>query len=593
MQTTLPPLPAGPRPAVTEAAIDVICLRQSYDALFARGVTTAFNAAATGWIISTELGWARLAPWVAVVWVLSALRMAFGRWAARARTDEEIRRALPVFVTLMVLPAMTWGALIAVAGFSHSMLVITAILLAIAGMMAAGAHTTALTPRVMVSSVVFSFTPIFGVMAFSGEPVLWAVVVTSSGYIVTVLAGMKVNNREARQSIALRFANQDLLDRLVVEKESAERANREKTRFLAAASHDVRQPLHAMGLFVDTLKEQRLDADARRLLSSIALAHGSLVSLHEGLLDVSVFDAGGVVAKPRMVDSSELLRHLENEASPKARERGLSLEVAGPDLVLQTDPDLLLRVLRNLVGNALAYTHEGRVLVSVRRRAGKALFQVWDTGIGIPKDQFELIFKELHQVGNQQRDRTKGLGLGLSIVQRLGTALGFEVKVRSVLGKGSVFSFSVPLAATGASAPPLEVEQLPPLVELQGTRVVKPGTVALLVDDDALARSALASMLGQWGYEVVAAQNAEDALQFVSDLEHLELVISDSWLPGGDGLALLTEVGKASPKLRRVLISGDTAPATEASAKAAGVTFIRKPVRSGQLKAALELPAAA
>jgi signal transduction histidine kinase/CheY-like chemotaxis protein len=588
------PTIAPPLPTTSEAALDAICLRQSYAALPARGVFTSIQAAGTAWVIaiSSDIPAGRLWAWVVAAWVLGVVRIALGRWIlSRPRSDEEIRGFLPAFTVSMVLPAINWGVLIFVTGLSTSTLVVAVILLAIGGMMAAGAHSTALTPKVMLSSIVLSFSPICVHMALSGDPVLRAILVTLSGYIFTAIASMRTNNREARASMALRFENQDLVERLVVEKEHALQADREKTRFMAAASHDVRQPLHAMGLFVDTLKEQPLAPPARKLLSSIELAHASLISLHEGLLDVSVLDAGGVVARPRVVPVRELLHALETEATPRARERGLELKVRGVDENLLTDPDLLLRVLRNLVGNALAYTPKGRVLVAVRKRGPRALVQVWDTGIGIPEDQLGLIFNELHQVANQARDRTKGMGLGLSIVERLGKALGFEVKVRSVLGKGSVFSFEVPLAVGDGAGAAWKPEAPRPETEPGMPQKRAPeGSVALLVDDDGLARSALASMLGHWGYEVIAAQSAEDAQQYLVDLDRLDLVVSDFWLPGRSGLEFLSSVGTSHPKLRRVMISGDTAPQTEVSARSAGVTFIRKPVRAAQLHAALELP---
>ena len=520
--------------------------------------------------------------------VLGVVRVALHRWIhARPRSDEEARGFLPYFAAVMGVGAAIWGALIFICGLSTSTLVLTTIALSVGGMMAAGAVSTAGTPRVVVAVSAVTMGPLAVLIAVAGERALLLLVL---GHSASVLGALRMNHRNLRESIGLRFENQDLVRSLEAEKalelaarRDAEQANLEKSRFLAAASHDARQPLHALGLFVDTLKAQELAPRARQLVSSIDLAQGSLVSLHEGLLDLSTLDVGAVEPRAKPVRVRELLRVVESESAPRAKQRGLKLRVAGPDLTVMTDPALALRVLRNLVANALAYTEEGRVLVAVRRRGPRALVQVWDTGIGIPEVEQQRIFDELYQVGNASRDRQKGLGLGLSIVKRLAQALGTEVRVRSRPGKGSVFSFELPL-----SAQPLAAVELP--AAPQGPRVAR-GQVALLVDDDGLAREALASMLELWGYEVIAAQSAEDALDYAAQLERLDVVVSDLWLPGRSGLDLLAELAKARPSLRRVVISGDTDSATDAKVRATGADFIRKPVRAGALREALE-PAA-
>lgn len=569
--------------AAREQAIDAACARMSYGALPAMAVSTTLAAVAVAWVLSPELPASRLAWWVGAVVLLSLARLALHRWIhARPRSDDEIRRILPAFTAVMLVAAVNWGALIVMCGLSASRLVITTVALAVGGMMAGGAVSQAGTPRTMAAAAALTMGPLAGLMAVSGAEALLLLV---AGHTITVLAALKLNHRNARESIGLRFENQDLVQRLEVEKahelaarREAEQANQEKSRFLAAASHDARQPLHALGLFVDTLKAQPLEPRARQLVSSIDLAQTSLVSLHEGLLDLSTLDVGAVTPRPQPVRARELLRVVESESAPRAKERGLRLRVRGPAVTLRTDPALALRVLRNLVANALAYTEAGRVLVAVRRRGDRALVQVWDTGIGIPEAEQQRIFEELYQVGNAARERQKGLGLGLSIVRRLAQALGTEVQVRSQPGRGSVFSFELPLAP--------QEEALPhptPQLEVQGPPGAR-GQVVLLVDDDGLAREALGSMLALWGYEVIAAQCAEDALEYAAALERLDVVVSDLWLPGRSGLDLLGELAKARPTVRRVVVSGDTTPSADAKVRASGAVLVRKPVRAAALR---------
>lgn len=568
--------------ADSSEAVDTVCLQLAYAEIRQRAISTFVSGAATAYLLARELPslTLRLVGWLVAVAFLTMLRLIFSRWYTRApHGPAALRMGLPTYTALNIVPAILWGALIAVCDFSTSIWVTSVLLLAIGGMLAAGAATAASTPRVLKTSIAISITPLTVHLLVSGDAGLRGVLVLLTGYAFAMAAATDRNHVALRRSISLRFENERLLAQLKEEKErellarqSAERANAEKSRFVAAASHDVRQPLHAMGLFLENLRGTALPDESRKLVGSIELAHRSLVSLQEGLLEVSVLETGGVTPHLQPVALSSLFAILENEAAPRAKEKGLELRFVGPELNVETDPVLMLRVLRNLVSNALKYTERGRVLVTARRRAGALLLQVWDTGVGIPSDQLERVFDELHQVANRERNREAGLGLGLAIVRRLGRAMGVEVTVRSTLGRGSVFSMTVPLASDEH--------------RLQVAR----GALVLLVDDDGLARTAVATLLERWGYEVVAAQSAEEALQCLAELERVDAVVSDFWLKGESGLELLRQVERSRPGTKRVLISGDTDAETATKAAAVGAVFLRKPVRAGALEAVLAEP---
>lgn len=576
--------------------------RIALDAVLPLAVATSAAAIALAWVLSGEIPVGRLAVWLAVVHVWTAGRVALFVWLKwRARGPEEIRRALTFFAILMAGAAATWGVLIVVAGLSTELSVITPVLLVIGGMMATGSSALASIPRLWGMSVALSLAPICLHMLLSGDSTLRALLIPTAGYVGTMILAIRVNHQQARTSIALRFENRDLVRALTAEKNreeaarhAAERANVEKSRFLAAASHDVRQPLHALGLFVDALKSLPLAKEAARVVSSIELAHGSLASLHEGLLDVSRLDAGVVVPVRRAVRARELVERLEAEARPRAEELGLRFSAVCREVTLDVDPELLLRLLRNLVANALTYTPQGGVLLAVRRRGEHALVQVWDTGIGIPEEERERIFDELHQVGNRARDREQGLGLGLAIVRRLAELLGTEVTLRSTVGQGSVFQLQVPLSSRPLSSDDGPSEHGPaergasdgeaPLFEAQ----VAAGSVALVVDDDPLARMALARTLERWGYEVVAAQSAAEAEDYARELPRVDLLVSDLWLPDRSGLSLALSLER--PALWRVITSGDTDPDAARRVRAAGITFLEKPVRAGLLRVATQPP---
>lgn len=570
--------PDSAAPDSTEA-VDTVCLQLAYAELKQRAISTFVSGAATAFLLARELPalTVRLVGWLAAIALFTVLRLIFNRWYTRApHGPEALRMALPSYTALNVVPAILWGSLIAVCDFSTSIWVTSVLLLAIGGMLAAGAATAASTPRILKGSIVFSISPLILHLLVSGDAGLRGVLVLLLGYALAMATATDRNHVALRRSISLRFENERLLAQLKEEKqrelqarESAERANAEKSRFVAAASHDVRQPLHAMGLFLESLRGTPLPEESRKLVGSIELAHRSLVSLQEGLLEVSVLETGGVTPHLQPVALSSLFSILENEAAPRAKEKGLTLRFVGPEVNVETDPVLMLRVLRNLVSNALKYTERGRVLVTARRRGSGLLLQVWDTGLGIPTDQLERVFDELHQVHNQERNREAGLGLGLAIVRRLGRAMGVEVTVRSTVGRGSVFSLTVPLASEEHH---LQVER---------------GALVLLVDDDGLARTAVATLLERWGYEVVAAQSAEEAVQCLTELERVDAVVSDFWLKGDSGLELLERVQQSRPTTTRVLISGDTDPQTEARATSVGAVFLRKPVRASALAAVL------
>lgn len=548
--------------------VDAVCLQLAYAQVRERAISTTIAAGVTGFLLAREVPTPRLVAWGLVVVFFNVLRLRFHRWFVSAQHGPEaLQAALPTFVVLHALPALAWGLLIAVAGFTTSIWVLSVILLAIGGMMATGVGSTSSTPRVLVSSMALSLAPTSLHLLLSGDLALQSILLLASAHLAATSTATRRHHEELRKSISLRFENDRLLEQVRVEKENAERANAEKSRFVAAASHDVRQPLHAMGLFLESLAGTNLPDGSRHLVRSIELAHRSLVSLHEGLLEVSVLDAGGLTPRLRAAPLKTLFAVLENEAAPRAKEKGLSLRLAGPALTLQTDAELLLRVLRNLVANALKYTERGGVLVTARRRGERALLQVWDTGIGIPAEQLERVFDELHQVNNPERNRAAGLGLGLAIVRRLARALGAEVTVRSTLGRGSVFSLEVPL-----------VREAKPAVR---------GGVVLLVDDDGLARTALATLLERWGYEVVATQSAEEALECLAELPAPAAVVTDLMLSGASGLELLAKVAASHPGALRVLITGDTAADLDERARAVGATCLRKPVTAATLEAAL------
>ena len=362
-------------------------------------------------------------------------------------------------------------------------------------------------------------------------------------------------------------------------KDEAERANLAKSRFLAAASHDLRQPLHALGLFLSELTQQPLDERSRQITGRLTASTEAMEGLLDSLLDISRLDAGVLTPERSVFDMRAKLEHLVAGQTSAATARGLDLRLRCPPCWALSDPLLFERIVANLLGNAIRYTPQGRVLVTCRRRGERLRVEVRDSGLGIAADDHQVIFQEFVQLGNAERARDKGLGLGLAIVRRLVDLLGHRLELRSAPGWGSVFAIELP-AAPPPEPVPGDREALA-LGHFDGLQVA-------LADDDALALGAMSSLLASWGCEVTAAHTADELLDAVASGSTPDILITDLRLGGTtDGLALIAAVrsqpGRA--ELPAVLISGDTAPESLARIQATGVPMLHKPVRPARLRA--------
>jgi signal transduction histidine kinase/CheY-like chemotaxis protein len=382
------------------------------------------------------------------------------------------------------------------------------------------------------------------------------------------------HTRTLRRSIELRHENARLVEELQQKAAALEEAGQAKSRFFAAASHDLRQPLHALGYYTSLLQPHEGDAPhVERVEQCIA----SLDDLLEGVLDISRLDAGHIQPQPGPVALHALLGHLGTLYGGAALAKRLRLKVHAPPLWAHTDAALLERVLVNLLGNALRYTEQGGVLLAARPAAGGIRLQVIDSGIGIAPEATEQIFEEFVQLHNPERDPSRGVGLGLATVRRLCGLLGHAVHVRSVPGRGSCFELHLPRVAAPAviSTPQAEAADTAPLAGR-----------ALVVDDHALVRDSLVQTLAGWGLQCDSAADGPQALALARQHRY-DAVLCDWRLPQGlDGVQLLAQIRALQPTLElAVLVTGET----EASLGAvpAGIPVLRKPIRPIRLRALL------
>ncbi|MCW2244338.1 ATP-binding protein [Azospirillum canadense] len=369
--------------------------------------------------------------------------------------------------------------------------------------------------------------------------------------------------------------------------DTAQRASQAKTDFLAAASHDLRQPVQSLVLLTGSLRARLDDHPAEALVGKLETSVQALCRMLDALLDISKLDASAVPVDLRPVPLHHVLDDLEEEYRLRAAEQGLELRVVPSSLTVRTDPALLERVLRNLLENALRYTDQGRILIGCRRRGDRLLIRVHDTGIGIPPEHLERIFLEFFQIANPTRDRGKGLGLGLAIVHRLAVLLECRVHVASAPGRGSCFTIAIPLdTEAGQNAPGADDDDDEDL----GVRQPAP-PVALAIDDDPLVREGLGLLLAQLGWTVLAAATAAEALAHLAAVpDQPALVIADHRLDGGvTGLEVLRAVeAKLTRPALSVILTGDTAPDLIASIAASGHRVLHKPLAVRDLKALLD-----
>lgn len=398
--------------------------------------------------------------------------------------------------------------------------------------------------------------------------------IVTCGSLLAIVSYALREAARAEENLAREYAaSQDKTRQLEI-------ADKYKSHFLASASHDLRQPLHALNLFVAQLRSETKPAERDRLAARIDAAVGSMNELFEALLDMTKLEAG--VLQPNVTEFSvqRVLERIETTFSDAAQKKGLRLRVVHSSAWVRSDPILLERVLLNLVANAVTYTARGGVVVGCRRRGDALRFDVCDTGPGIPEDQRRNIFGEYYQLG-ADAGRQGGLGLGLAIVDRLSQLLGHAVRLDSRPDRGSRFSVSVPLAAQPRAATEAHA---PPAAIADPAR----GRLIMVIDDDTLVLDGMRGILQSWGCEVRTAASGAAALADLSERGvRPDLIISDSRLADGKtGLEAIERLRQlAGAPIPAFVITGDTAPERLREAIAGGFPLLHKPVSPMRLRA--------
>ena len=434
------------------------------------------------------------------------------------------------------------------------------------------------------------------------KPINWLIAAVCGIFLVSFLGFGRRQNRFVVESLTMRYENTDLIEQLKAQtqaaesatakaehatleaeraKEQAELATRAKSQFLATASHDLRQPLQAIALFSEALRQRIYYPEVRSIVDNINASVEALQTLFNSLLDISKFEAGVVEAMPIDFRADQLLDKLRTDYTPPAREKNITLRVRASNFILFSDPMLLERVARNFVANAVRYTNEGgTVLIACRQqRDGRVRLEVRDNGLGISRDEQKKIFQEFYQVDNPERDRGKGFGLGLAIVRGIENIIDCNTCLRSAAGKGSVFSIAVP---RGAAAPsPVEAKQH----DKQQIKNLR-GRCIVVLEDDQTVRDGMQLLLSDWGCEVIAAATVDEVMTRIKQSPvPPDLVIADYRLRGGangiDAIARIRALTRDS--LPAVLVTGDTGVAQLREVRESKLKLLHKPVVIAQL----------
>lgn len=438
-----------------------------------------------------------------------------------------------------------------------------------------------IVPSVFASYALPTMMPMLIILMSHSSPIYHWV---GLGTVICLLTAMYLawmSYRTAVMMFKLQHENIELVRDLEIQTQSSEKANKDKSRFLAAASHDLRQPLHTAGLFIGILQSEPTSEQQKQTLQNLQKAVDTQSELLNSLLDISKLDADNIVAKPVHIHLYELLVNIANEFKLEVNQKQLSLKVDFSDAVVLTDPSLLKRILRNLISNAIRHTEIGLIHIFCVQEKEQLLLSLRDTGTGIPEAEKENIFSEFYQLNNPERDRNKGLGLGLAIVKRLCVLLNHDITLQSSIDEGSCFTVTLPLGELINVASQQSNESASVMNPISGNHI-------MVIDDEAEILKAMQGLVESWLCQFTPASSAEDALEIIKSGCQPDIIISDYRLPKQTGLECIQTIRDIlSNDIPALLISGDTDPEVLNKIRQSKLQLLHKPVKPAQLRIAI------
>lgn len=585
-----PPAPAaagnGDRFAI-QCEVLRLSIRPIGPVLLAQYLLNCGVAALFAWQVSL----ARALAWIALITGVTVMRGFFPQRLPEPFTPASLREAQRTHTLRTAVWELAHG-LAGVLLFDPARADLQLLLgLIVMGMTLSSAFSVSFYTPATQLAITLLLAPIILTGLWLGAPVMAAVAVIGIGLTAMMWKLVAERSRQLEENIGLRLNEHRLREQALAGLRASEQAQAERLRFFSAANHDLRQPVMAIGLQAEVLRQQLNDGASmeavQHTVGSLARAQQALEGLTNQLLEIGRIEAAVDPLRPTSVALAPLLHELARQAG-----NGRVLVRCPPDAIAWSDTVSLRRVLANLVDNAVKFTPRGRVLLAVRaRRRGTG--QAWrvevrDSGIGIAPEAQQRVFDDFEQIGNVERNLQRGHGLGLAIVRRLAAQLGIEVTLRSAPGRGSVFAFELhaaPEGAMGATVSP------PPATPAAGqddgtdaARTLRPGLAVLVVEDNAVVADSLTALLRQWEVEPRVYGSAAEALA-LADLHALDAALCDIRLPGAlDGIALAERLQRQKPSLAIALISADINEATQRLAAERGWHALRKPVQPEELR---------
>ena len=487
------------------------------------------------------------------------------------------------YVVLAGISGLVWGSVGVFLFVPGNLELQTLVFLVLAGLGAASVSVLPMYLPAFYAYLPASLIPAGAMMLNQGNDFHLAMGIFVFIFLLALLTFGRATGAAFRNSLELRYENIELVSMLEKQKNDLQLANLAKSKFLAAASHDLRQPLHALSLFSELLGKQAKDQQTRELADRISGSVSVLDRLFSALLDISRIDAGVLKPEFELFPIRRVAERVYSDSLPKARAKNLDLYLDCEEVYTESDPTLLGRILRNLVSNSIRYTPSGNVTIRCKPLGHSLQLSVIDSGIGIAANQKEIIFEEFTQLGNPERDKTQGLGLGLSIVKRLANLLRHPLELHSEPGKGTRFSLTLPYIERPILRPARPESKF-------AAKGVQLALSVLVVDDDLDILEGTRQLLESWGCTVVTAATSENAIQLAGEMKQLDALVTDLRLPEHEwGTQLVQSIrelrGSHIPSL---LITGDLEPERLQEAREFSLDLLHKPVRPARLRAWLQ-----
>lgn len=524
-----------------------------------------------------------LLAWMVTMLVMLGIRAAIYLSFKRRFEESKLKRYQAFLIMGSASAGVIWGVgglIMFVPGQLEYQLLI---LLSLLAMAAGSAFSLSIYLPAYFAFVPLMLAPITLRLLLIGDTVHTALASVTIIFLIAQTAFNIKINRGLSSAMELRFENLGLIEQLKQQKAEAEQANNAKSRFLAAASHDLRQPLYALTLFVSALEERITSPEDREITHKIKRSTDSLQSLFEALLDISKLDAGTIDIRKTDFWLTDMFATLADEFDPQGAQAGVSIRWPQEPFAVHSEPSLLEQILRNYIANAVRYTEAGDIKVTCEQRDDSLKISVSDTGIGISAKDQTAIFEEFYQLGNPERDRAKGLGLGLSIVQRAAQLLGHNIEVVSQVGQGSIFSVTVDTATQSDFA---TAESIAPSINT--AIAAKP--LVVVIDDEQSIREGMQTLLGSWGCDVVISADAEDVFaQLNAHQRKPDGIISDYRLRNAQtGVDAIESINSSyNSIIPSLIVTGDTEKQLLLELKTSGYQVLHKPVPPAKLRAFL------